>query len=158
LAFLVIATSVVGGICQELTSNAQRSHASEDALTGIGRILKKIANEVQFVSLTKHGVYRFWPRGTYKSVTYDGTICTDLILDRSHNSVKVITLIFVKNKWQTASTETYQASQLLERLSRNDGTTIGIPLPLQREMASSSLHRRIVCGISLQHPPGSAPE
>ena len=156
IAIILMAAGLAGGTCKLLTANKQNSTVSGNAYTGLERLLSKLAQEVPFVSHSGT-TFRFWPKGQYKGVTYDGTLCTDLRLDRNKNTAEITTLIYVKGKWEKIRNYPMDAAQLLSHLGRNDGTALGIPLPLQREMAKSSVERRIVCEIELEDKPKKQP-
>ena len=77
IALLLIAVFAIG-TCEFLTDRRERKLAPKNAFSGLSRFLDDLPRHVDFVTV-KNGVFRFWPRGTYAGLTYDGGISTYVI-------------------------------------------------------------------------------
>lgn len=156
IALLVVAVMSAGG-CNVLSAWTSKRIASEDAFNGLSRFLSKLSQSVEFVTV-KNGTLRFWPRGTYRGVSYDGRIVTYVVPNSGKRAFTVITSMYVDRSWKEIERTEFAASALLAQLRRNDGTALGIPIALRREMAQSSIHRGVVCGVPLSQSIAGEPE
>jgi len=153
---LVVVAMLSAGTCEVLSSTRQSKQAPKDAFAGLSRYLDKLKGNVDFVT-SKDGTYRFWPKGLYRGITYDGSIATHLIPNEANNSFTVVTSIYVKGQWKEAERTEMGAAELLAKLGQNQGTALGIPDAMRRDMSASSIHRRVVCGIPLSEEVKQAP-
>ncbi len=153
---LVVVAVLSAGTCEILSSARQEKQAPKDAFAGLSRYMEKLKGNVDFVT-SKHGAYQFWPRGLYRGITYDGSIATQLTPNEASNSFTVVTYIYVKGQWKEAERLEMEAVDLLVKLGQNQGTALGIPDAMRREMSTSSIHRRVVCGIALSEEVKQAP-
>ena len=158
IALIVVAALSAGTVaCEILTDVRQAKQAPKNAFAGLTRYMAKLKGHVDFV--TEHGgVYRFHPKGVYRGITYDGGILTDLVPDEATNSFTVVTRMYVHRQWSVAESKKIGAVELLNRLGRNEGTALGVPAGMRREMSTSAIHRRIVCGIPLSEEAKQAPK
>ncbi|SCX76869.1 hypothetical protein [Nitrosospira sp. Nsp13] len=155
LAAYVAATSTTA-LCTFLSEKKLTASGPKDAYTGLKQFLDKLTGTVDFVSV-KSGVFCFWPKGTYGGVTYDGGISTNIIPNSADNTFTVVDYMFIKGAWKEAERHEYPALELLDKLRRNQGTAIGIPVSFRRTMADSSIHRRVACGITLSESADKKP-
>jgi hypothetical protein len=147
IALIVIAV-LSAGTCEFLSDARQSKQAPKEAFAGLTRYLEKLNGAVDFVT-NKSGVYRFYPKGVYRGITYDGTIATDLVPNEATNTFTVITYMYVNKHWSEAERDEVGAVDLLRKLGQNNGAALGVPASMRREMSQSSIHRRVICGIQL---------
>lgn len=102
------------------------------------KVFGKLKGSVDFVTVA-NGVYRFWPKGTYNSISYDGRIVTCVTPNAGRATFLVKTSMFIEDSWKEAERIELSAPDLLAELRRNTSTALGIPVALQREMAESAI-------------------